>query len=67
MHASTFRMLAISQWQLGRHDDARKTVAELMRVEPALTVRKWFERSPSSEYAIGKLCADALRNAGVPN
>jgi class 3 adenylate cyclase/TolB-like protein len=67
MHASTFRMLAISQWQLGRHDAARKTVAELMKVEPGLTVRKWFERSPSSDYAIGRLCADALRNAGVPN
>ena len=67
MHASTFRTLAISQWQLGRHDDARTTVAELMKVEPSLTVRNWLERSPSSEFAIGKLCADALRNAGVPD
>ena len=67
MHASTFRMLAISQWQLGRHDDARATVGELMKVEPKLTVGRWLERSPSSAYPIGKLCADALRNAGVPN
>lgn len=66
MHASTFRMLAISQWQLGRHEDARATVAELMKVEPTLTVTKWLERSPSGDYPIGRLCADALRNAGVP-
>lgn len=66
MHASTFRVLAISQWQLGRHDDARATVAALMKIEPTLTVSQWLERSPSSDYPIGKLCAGALRNAGVP-
>ncbi len=33
-HTSTFRALAISQWQLGRQEDARKTVGELMRLEP---------------------------------
>jgi adenylate cyclase len=66
MHASTFRMLAISQWQLGRHDEARATVAELMKIEPTLTVTQWFERSPANAYPIGRLCADALRNAGVP-
>lgn len=66
MHASTFRMLAISQWQLGRHAQARATVAELMKIEPSLRVGEWFQRSPSSEYPIGRLCADALRQAGVP-
>jgi adenylate cyclase len=66
MHASTFRMLAISQWQLGRHDEARATVAELMKIEPTLRVTTWLERSPASAYPIGKLCADALRHAGVP-
>ena len=66
MHASTFRMLAISQWQLGRHAEARATVAELMRIEPNLTVTGWLARSPSSGYPIGTLCADTLREAGVP-
>ena len=66
MHASTFRMLAIAQWQLGRHDEARATAAELMKIEPTLTVTKWLELSPSSDYPIGRLCADALRQAGVP-
>ena len=65
-HTSTLRVLAISQWQLGRHDDAHKTVAELLRLEPALTVKSWLARSPSSAYEIGKLCARALKGAGVP-
>jgi class 3 adenylate cyclase/TolB-like protein len=67
MHSSTFRMLAISQWQLGRHGDARATVAELMKVEPNLRVSEWLARSPSGAYPIGQLCAQALRSAGVPN
>jgi len=66
MHTSTFRTLAISQWQLGRRDDARATVRELMSVEPTLTVTKWLELSPSRDYPIGRLCADALRDAGLP-
>ena len=61
------RMLAISQWQLGRHGDARATVAELMKVEPNLRVSEWLARSPSGAYPIGQLCAQALRSAGVPN
>ena len=66
MHASTYRVLAIAQWQLGRRDDAHATVGELMKIEPMLTVSNWLERTPSSAYPIGRLCADALRNAGVP-
>jgi TolB-like protein/Tfp pilus assembly protein PilF len=65
-HTSTFRALAISQWQFGLHDDARKTVAELLRLEPGLTIKKYLERSPSSEYGTGKIWSSALREAGVP-
>jgi adenylate cyclase len=65
-HTSTFRALAISQWQLGRHEDARNTVVELMRLEPDLTVAKWIKRSPSSPYETGKQWSGALRSAGVP-
>lgn len=66
MHASTYRVLAIALWQLGRRDDAHAVVGELMKIEPMLTVSSWLERSPSSAYPVGKLCADALRDAGVP-
>jgi adenylate cyclase len=65
-HTSTFRAIAISQWQLGKFDDARGTVAELMRLEPTLTMKGWLERSPSSAYETGKVWFNALRQAGVP-
>jgi TolB-like protein/Tfp pilus assembly protein PilF len=65
-HTSTFRALAIAQWHLGREDDARKTVSDLMRLEPSLTVGKWLERSPASAYETGKSWSQALRGAGVP-
>jgi adenylate cyclase len=66
LHASTLRMLAIVRWQLGQPEEAKKAAAELMQVEPSLTVSGWLARSPSGDYAIGRLCADALRGAGVP-
>jgi hypothetical protein len=67
MHASTFRMLAIALWQLGRHAEAREVVAELLKIEPGLHVSNWLRRSPSSDFPIGRLCAEALRQAGVPD
>jgi class 3 adenylate cyclase/tetratricopeptide (TPR) repeat protein len=65
-HTSTLRALAISQWQLGQREQARETIAELLRLEPALTVKGWLERSPSSAYRTGKLWSSVLREAGVP-
>ncbi|WP_299718476.1 adenylate/guanylate cyclase domain-containing protein [Tardiphaga sp.] len=65
-HTSTFRALAISQWQLGLHDDARKTVRELLRLEPGLTIANYMERSPSKGFETGKIWSNALREAGVP-
>ena len=66
MHASTYRVLTVALWQNGQHDDAHAAVGELMKIEPMLTVSNWLERSPSSAYPVGKLCADAMRSAGVP-
>lgn len=66
-HTSTLRVLAIAQWQVGREEQARETARDLMRLEPSLTVTKWLERSPSSGYEIGRICAQALRAAGVPD
>ncbi|HUQ76786.1 MAG TPA: adenylate/guanylate cyclase domain-containing protein [Burkholderiales bacterium] len=65
-HASTLRAMAIAQSELGHLDDARKTVAELMRLEPTLTVSKYLQRSPASGYETGRIWSEALRRAGVP-
>jgi adenylate cyclase len=65
-HASTLRALTIAQWQSGRHDDARKTVAELMKLEPNLTVSSYRKLHPAADYETGKIWASALESAGVP-
>lgn len=65
-HTSTLRAMAISQWQLGRAGEARATVAELLRLEPALTVARWLERSPANGFETGNIWSKALQEAGVP-
>jgi class 3 adenylate cyclase/tetratricopeptide (TPR) repeat protein len=67
MHASTFRVLAVAQWLAGQHDAARASVAELMRIQPQLTVSGWLRSAPSADYPIGKRFAETLRAAGVPD
>jgi len=64
--SSTYRALAIAQQLAGRTAEARKTVSELMKIEPNLTVRAYLKRHPVSGYALGKVYAEALRVAGVP-
>ena len=66
VHTSTLRSLAVAQSQLGRMEDARKTVAELLKLEPNLTIRSYLERHPSGAYETGKVWSDALHRAGVP-
>lgn len=66
-HTSTLRAMAIAQWQLGRKDDARKTVQELRRQEPELTFSGYLERTPAAPFSTGKEWSSALRQAGLPN
>jgi adenylate cyclase len=65
-HTSTFRALAISQWQLEQHKEARSTVGELLKLDPTLTIRSYLERNPSSGFSTGAIWSNALREAGVP-
>lgn len=65
-HTSTWRALAIAQWSSGREDEARESVRELRLLEPHLTVSRWLERSPTSDFAIGREWARALHAAGLP-
>lgn len=65
-HTSSWRVMTIAQWQLGRFDDARKSVQELMKLQPTLTVSGWLRSSPAADYPIGRAAAEVLRRAGVP-
>ena len=66
LHTSTLRALAISQSLSGCVEEARATVAGLLRIEPTLTVSRFLARNPAGEFATGKLWGEALRTAGLP-
>jgi class 3 adenylate cyclase/tetratricopeptide (TPR) repeat protein len=65
-HTSTLRVMAVAQWRLGLHDQARQTAQELLRLDPTLTVSRWLERAPSAPFRVGQDFADTLRHVGVP-
>lgn len=65
-HASTLRALTIALWHAGRHEEAQKAAAELMKVEPSLTVSSYLRKHPAADYETGRSWASALASAGVP-
>lgn len=65
-HTSTLRALAIAQSLDGQVEEAKKTVTQLLLLEPTLTVTSFLQRSPSSRFEMGRICADALSVAGLP-
>jgi class 3 adenylate cyclase/TolB-like protein len=65
-HVSTYRSLAIAQVESGRVDDARATVAELMRLDPRFTLAGYRRWTPSFDFDTGRRWTDALARAGVP-
>jgi adenylate cyclase len=67
LHSSTLRSLTCSLALSGRMDDARQMAAELMKLEPKLTVRTYLSRHPAASFWTGKTWAEALRRAGVPD
>lgn len=66
-HPSTLRVRTIALQQLGLEDEARKSLAELRRIEPQLTVSNYLARHPSGRSRTGQDWAHALRAAGLPN
>lgn len=65
-HTSTLRTMTFAQWQLGQHDEARKTVQELLRLQPTMTVSGWLKSSPAAPYNLGRQAAEVFRRVGVP-
>lgn len=65
-HTSTLRALMVAHWKLGHRDPAKRTLAELRRLEPELTVGAWRARSPSAAYPIGRDWAETMAEIGLP-
>jgi adenylate cyclase len=66
MFASTHRILVISLALSGRAEDARVAGADLLKVEPSLTVARFLKRYPGSDSPHAKVFGEALASAGVP-
>ena len=58
--------MTVAQWLLGQHDEARKTVQELLRLQPTMTVSGWLKSSPAAPYEMGRQVAEVWRRVGVP-
>jgi tetratricopeptide (TPR) repeat protein len=65
-HTSSYRTLAVAQVFSGQVDDARQTTAQLMRLQPDLTVTQYRQRHPAANFTTGTGWANALKQAGVP-
>jgi TolB-like protein/class 3 adenylate cyclase/Flp pilus assembly protein TadD len=66
MYASTHRLLVISLALAGHLDEAKRAAADLLALEPGLTVCGFRERYPGSGSAHAELFCAALAQAGVP-
>jgi adenylate cyclase len=66
-HSSTWRTLVYALVMLGRTDDARAAVAELLRIEPTLSVGAFRDRFPGRDGPMAEPWALALKTAGVPD
>jgi tetratricopeptide (TPR) repeat protein len=65
-HTSTLRIKAVAEWRLGKTDDARKTLAKLLKKQPNFTVSWWRQSSPAADYEMGRAFARSLKELGVP-
>jgi thioredoxin-like negative regulator of GroEL len=64
-HAAVWRTLIVALVGCGRVEDARNACAQLMSLEPTLTLRRYQARVVLPER-LARMATEALRVAGVP-
>lgn len=65
-HASTARVLIVAAWQLGRFDDARSWVSQLLKLDPAFRISRFLANSPTAASQFGQMAASCFKAAGIP-
>ena len=67
-HSSTYRALTIAQVFAGKTDNAKRTVSQLLQLEPKFTVQSFRQRYPGREIApqYTEKLAQAFITAGLP-
>jgi len=58
--------LSANYAMLGRTDEARTAVAEVLRVRPNFTIRDYMITEPFNSFADAELLREGLRKAGLP-
>jgi adenylate cyclase len=66
LHPSTLRALAACLWWSGRQTEAREIVAQLLALDPTMTVSKYLRAHPAKDTKLLRLVTDLLRLTGVP-
>ena len=66
LHLSTHRVLAIALAMTGRLDEARASVAQVLRLDPTLTVAHYQTHSPAAGSELVRSFGAALHSAGLP-
>ncbi len=66
LHSPTWRALVIAQSELGRMEQARASLVELLTLEPTLSVKSYLSRSPAGANQTRVRYAQAMQRAGLP-
>ena len=66
MFASSHRILTLSLALAGRVQQSREAAAELLRMEPGLTVERFRARYPGNRSAHVESFCEGLQIAGIP-
>ena len=63
---SAHRLLAVIYGELGREEEARAEVAEVLRLNPLTSVEVWRDKLPYKDPSVWKRYVEGLRKADLP-
>ncbi len=64
---SVHRYLAVCYAALGSEEEAHAEIAEVLRLNPKYSVKKFAKRLPIRDKAVKERIIEALRKAGLPD
>jgi TolB-like protein/Tfp pilus assembly protein PilF len=65
-YGSTVHILIHGYWMLGRLDDAKRMAAEILKINPKITVRSNLATTPFKHPPLLQMFKDAQRASGIP-
>ena len=65
-HTSALRVMTVAQWSLGEEEEAKRTMATMLALQPGLTVSKWKKTYGLAQAPYGLIAAEIFEKAGMP-